>query len=253
MWRKIKQLLQKKFDHSHHSCLLSSRTVCSLLQHSETAGGQWGSWRRRKRRLSRDWSQNVPVTDSLRQSLKDVIINQNISDPFLKMFWSEQTKAFRRQNGGMRWHLMLFAILVHSQSPSAYNTLQQIGALKLSGESTLRDYTNAIHSQHGFNSDVIDEVKKATALSYISDGCSSFIMRWPRSWSRHGGHTWIHEPFWLNIEFTNRGWPGKSRVGIHGRWDKFASQDQPWLFPHESCRVLPPVSDLLESVGILET
>ena len=46
---------------------------------------------------------------------------------------------------------------------------------------------------------------------------------------------------------------------MHERQDQFekklnamenknkASQDQPWLFPHESCHFLPPISDLLES------
>ena len=36
-------------------------------------------------------------------------------------------------------------------------------ALKLPGESTLRDYTNAVHPQDGFNGDIVQEVKKATA------------------------------------------------------------------------------------------
>ena len=107
----------------------------------------------------------VPVNDVLHESLKDVIIGENITLPFLKMFWSEQSKAFVKQKGGMRWHPMLirFAILIHSQSPAAYNTLRQTGALKLPGESTLRDYTNAIHPQDGFNGEIVQEVKKATA------------------------------------------------------------------------------------------
>ena len=107
----------------------------------------------------------VPGNDVLHESLKDVIIGENITDPFLKMFWSEQRKAFVKQKGGMRWHPMLirFAILIHSQSPAAYNMLRQTGALKLPGESTLRDYTNAIHPQDGFNGEIVQEVKKATA------------------------------------------------------------------------------------------
>ena len=169
---KIKRLLQKKFERSRQGHLLSPRTPLQKVAKERLVVALRDS-RRTVRQLKKEKeviikrlaTECVPVNDSLHQSLKDVIINQNISDPFLKMFWSEQTKAFGRQKGGMRWHPMLirFAILIHSQSPSAYNTLRQTGALKLPGESTLRDYTNAIHPQHGFNSDVIDEVRKATA------------------------------------------------------------------------------------------
>ena len=59
--------------------------------------------------------------------------------------------------------LIKFAILIHSQSTAAYNTLRQTGALKLPGESSLRDYTNAVHPQDGFNGEIVQEVKKATA------------------------------------------------------------------------------------------
>ena len=90
----------------------------------------------------------VPVNDSMHKSLKDVIIGENITDPFLKMFWCEQSKAFGRQNGGRRWHPMLirFAILIHSQSSCAYNTLRQTGELKLP---TLRDYITSMVGQRG--------------------------------------------------------------------------------------------------------
>ena len=52
----------------------------------------------------------VPVSNVLHESLDDVIIGENITDPFLKMFWSEQSKAFGKQNGGMRWHPMLIKV-----------------------------------------------------------------------------------------------------------------------------------------------
>ena len=54
----------------------------------------------------------VPVNDSLHKSLKDVLIAEDITDPFLKMFWSEQSKAFSKQKGGMRWHPMLITLKV---------------------------------------------------------------------------------------------------------------------------------------------
>ena len=145
---KINRLLQKKFERSHQSQLLSPRTPLQKVAKERLVvalGDSWRTVRQMKKEkeviIKRLAIECVPVNHSLHQSLKDVIINQNISDPFLKMFWCEQTKAFGRQIGGMRWHPMLirFAILIHSQSPSAYNALRQTGALKLPGESTLKD------------------------------------------------------------------------------------------------------------------
>ncbi|KAK6973403.1 Transposable element P transposase [Biomphalaria glabrata] len=62
----------------------------------------------------------------------------------------------------MRWHptMLRLAILLHSRSPTAYQTLRKTSILKLPGEATIRDYTNSI--QIGFNSDVIDEIHQAT-------------------------------------------------------------------------------------------
>lgn len=82
----------------------------------------------------------------------------------IKLFWEEQVKAFGRKNGGMRWHPMMvrFAILLHSQSPSAYRCLREVGVLKLPGESTLRDYTNVVHPEAGFQIAVFDELRRQT-------------------------------------------------------------------------------------------
>ena len=41
-----------------------------------------------------------------------------------------------------------------------YNTLRDTGILKLPGESTLRDYTNYITPQTGFNPDVVEELRQ---------------------------------------------------------------------------------------------
>lgn len=86
-------------------------------------------------------------------------------DTFISMFWEEQKKAFSRKKGGMRWHPMLvrFAILLHSQSPSAYRTIRKTGVLQLPAESTLRDYTNVLHPRSGFMLDVFLELKNLTA------------------------------------------------------------------------------------------
>jgi hypothetical protein len=59
--------------------------------------------------------------------------------------------------------MVRFAILLHSQSPAAYSTLRNTGVLTLPGETTLRDYTNWMHHEIGFNRDVIEEVRKAAS------------------------------------------------------------------------------------------
>ena len=109
-------------------------------------------------------TESVAVSDSLHSSLKGIIKNETILSPFLKLFWSEQEKAFNRQKGGMRWHPMMvrFAILIHTQSPSVYRTLRETGALRLPGESTLRDYTNSVLPHEGFTEEVIGDIKRAT-------------------------------------------------------------------------------------------
>ena len=58
--------------------------------------------------------------------------------------------------------LIRLAILLHSRSPAAYETMRTTGILKLPGESTLRDYTNVIHPKQGFSPDVLNELEQAT-------------------------------------------------------------------------------------------
>ena len=171
---KVRVLLQRKSERSLRGVTqrLATTTRLRMLAKERLVTALRDS-RESVRQLTKDkatilkklTTECVPVNDSLHKSLKDVLIAEDITDPFLKMFWSEQSKAFSKQKGGMRWHPMLirFAILLHTQSPAAYNTLRQTGALKLPGESTLRDYTNAVHPQDGFNGEVVEEVKKATA------------------------------------------------------------------------------------------
>lgn len=77
--------------------------------------------------------------------------------PLQKLFWQEQQKAFGIKSKGMRWHPMM----LHKQSAAAYQTLQNIGVLRLPGESTLRDYTNVYHPKPGFQKSAIEELKKS--------------------------------------------------------------------------------------------
>ena len=107
---------------------------------------------------------HITVKESLHKQLKECIDTSTIDDPLAKLFWEQQKKAFSTKNSGMRWHPMMIrlAIMLRSQSPAAYDSIRGMGILKLPGESTLRDYTNSIHPQEGFNLEILDEVKKAT-------------------------------------------------------------------------------------------
>ena len=105
--------------------------------------------------------ESVLVADSTHKCLESVIENAE-KNSFTEMFWTEQKKAFKLKAHGMRWHPMMirFAILVHSQSPSTYRTLREVGVIKLPAESTLRDYTNVLHPRSGFSVEVFQELKK---------------------------------------------------------------------------------------------
>lgn len=84
----------------------------------------------------------VDVSDVSHEKLKTIMESAE-KDSFTQLFWTEQKAAFARKSNGIRWHPMMvrFAILLHSQSPSAYRALHEVGVVKLPGESTLRDYT----------------------------------------------------------------------------------------------------------------
>ena len=107
----------------------------------------------------------ITVSKDLHQSLTETMNTSDITDPFAKLFWHEQKKGFAVKQNGMRWHPMMIrlAIMLHCQSPSAYRSLRETGILKLPGESTLRDYSNAIHPTQGFNTAVLEKIKHAAA------------------------------------------------------------------------------------------
>lgn len=111
--------------------------------------------------------EQVEVSDSAHNQLQG-IMEAAQKDSFTSMFWEEQKKAFQHSPEGMRWHPMMvrFAILLHSQSPSTYRTLKDVGVVRLPSESTLRDYTNIVHPHSGFQIEVFEELKRmATPLS----------------------------------------------------------------------------------------
>lgn len=62
--------------------------------------------------------------------------------------------------------MIRLAILLHCQSPSAYRSLRDTGILCLPGESTIRDYTNAVGPVQGFNPEVIEISHVRIQLAY---------------------------------------------------------------------------------------
>ena len=109
--------------------------------------------------------ESVEVPESTHTKLKTTLDSCEMQEEsFVKKFWEEQQNAFNRKSGGMRWHPMMvrFAILLHSQSPSSYRCLRELGVVKLPAESTLRDYTNVLHPQSGFQMEVFLDLKQET-------------------------------------------------------------------------------------------
>ena len=108
-------------------------------------------------------SNSVEVSQSLDAELKTIMNANEIKEPFARLFWEQQQKAFSSKKGAMKWHPMMIrlAIMLQSQSPATYATLRETGVLKLPGKSTLRDYTNVFNPQQGFNPEVLREIKEA--------------------------------------------------------------------------------------------
>lgn len=98
------------------------------------------------------------MNDSVHTSLLSIMAKEeaNITDPLTKLFWTEQAKNLKRPGNGRRWHpcIIRLALLLHSQSPQAYRTIRETGVLALPGESSLRDYTNYIAPNQGFQPEV---------------------------------------------------------------------------------------------------
>ena len=140
---KVRVLLQRKSERSLHGVTQRLATTPLRRLAKERLVTALRDSRESVRQLTKDkatilkklTTECVPVNDSLHKSLKDVLIAEDITDPFLKMFWSEQSKAFSKQKGGMRWHPMLirFAILLHTRWPSSLTSSMMLSPIKLSG------------------------------------------------------------------------------------------------------------------------
>ena len=75
-----------------------------------------------------DWGSRVLHSDSDNSSwfILSILEQENLQDPLTKFVWAEQKKAFGRSMMVMRWQptLVQLALLLHTQSPQAYYTLQ---------------------------------------------------------------------------------------------------------------------------------
>ena len=107
-------------------------------------------------------TEGVEVTSDMHASMLKIMQDNEPDDSLQKLFWEEQVKAFQSGPKGMRWHPMMLrlAILLHSRSPAAYDTLRNTGVLRLPGESTLKDYSNVYHPEPGFQKSALDELSK---------------------------------------------------------------------------------------------
>ena len=80
----------------------------------------------------------------------------------MKLFWEEQKSS---QNKGSIdfYHLIIrFCLPIGSKSASAYNKLCSSSVLALPSLRILYDYKNTIRPTTGFNTEVIEELRKTT-------------------------------------------------------------------------------------------
>ena len=159
---------------------LSSRDKCSLNKHDplhtvsrEKLKSAVKDLRKREACLRKELdkikesikTESVSVEPDMHSELNRVMTEHqaDIHDDLAKLFWQEQSKAFQTKEKGMKWHPMMIrlALLIHSRGPAVYKTLRDTGVLKLPGETTLRDYTNYVQPQTGFNPEVVSEIQTA--------------------------------------------------------------------------------------------
>lgn len=100
------------------------------------------------------------IDETLSNSFEKII--ENDGTEFHKIFFHEQKKRWKGQNG--KWHPMLirYAILLHSRSPSAYELLRDTGVLKLPSSRTLCDYSQYIAPGCGLQKAKLDELRQST-------------------------------------------------------------------------------------------
>ena len=114
----------------------------------------------------------VPASKNLDDDLKSIMSNADPSkvSPFMKFFWQEQQKYLQSSSTGVRYHpaVIRYCLSLAAKSSSAYEDLRYnektgTGCLILPSKRRLRDYKNYIRPKRGFNSEIIQELKRKTA------------------------------------------------------------------------------------------
>ncbi len=128
-----------------------------------------------KKKLEKE---SISLSEKMHCTLYNVMKDHEFKDSFAKLFWQEQEKNFGRKAAGRRWHSMIvrWAIMLHSQSTKAYNSLKDSGLMVLPGESTLREYSNYVTPSQGFNPQVIVEKYMYVEYNiYVCHVCRNMI------------------------------------------------------------------------------
>ena len=88
-------------------------------------------------------TKGIDVQNGLSNDFYAIMEENEIENPFIKLFWQEQKKLAEGNSLAIRYHPMIirFCISLASKSPSAYDELRDTGLLTLPSRRTLRDYT----------------------------------------------------------------------------------------------------------------
>ncbi|XP_065068321.1 uncharacterized protein LOC135693707 [Rhopilema esculentum] len=124
---------------------------------------------------------SLPVTQNLSHDLLSKISESSGKmTPFIKLFWKQQQRIMSCSAQGRRYHptIIRWCLSIASNSASAYDELRDTfkdSTIVLPSQRILRDYTNTITPQTGFNPKIIEELCNATK-SYVNHQKFAFIM-----------------------------------------------------------------------------
>ena len=115
----------------------------------------------------------VQVNTIFKDDTHELIENNLVVPPFMKLFWKEQKKYLSINQKDRKYHLMIirFCLSLVAKSPSAYDKRRDSNILILPSKGTLRDYKNATWPHPGFNRSVIDELIKIASSSKGYERC----------------------------------------------------------------------------------
>ena len=97
---------------------------------------------------------------------------QHPPNSFARLFWEQQLKMTTCQDScGRRWHptMIKWALYLHHQSSSSYETLRSSGCIALPSQRTLRDYSHCIKAEVGFSNEVDEQLKMAPEVANVED------------------------------------------------------------------------------------